>query len=126
MVNQKVQIQTNDDDCGLFALAFATDICHFSNPGGCGYEASSLRKHLVHCIENQHMSLFPRTHRRVNFYKSVKTLTVPIYCVCRMPNDNNPYVQCNHCKEWYHLDCVNVPETAVQNDKPWVCIKCKG
>ena len=61
-------------------------------------------------------SPFPRTHRRVNFHKSVKTLTVPIYCACRMPNDNNPYVQCNHCKEWYQLDCVNIPETAVQKE----------
>ena len=126
MVNQKVQLQTNGNDCGLFAIAFATDICFGTNPVGRSYEARSLRRHLVDCIESQHMSPFPHTERRVPFHKTAKTLTVPIYCVCRLPNDNKPYVQCDHCSEWYHLDCVHVPEKAVEHKESWFCVKCEA
>ena len=85
-----MQLQTNGNDYGLFALAFTTDICHGLNPMESSYEAQSLRQHLVDCDENQHMLPFPHTQKSVPFPKTVKTLTVPIYCMCRLPNDNKP------------------------------------
>ena len=126
MVNQKVQVQRNGNDCGLFALAFATEICHGSSPVDCSYDASLLRKHLVCCFEGNHMTPFPRTYRRVIFHKNVKTLNIPIYCICRLPSNNNPYVQCSQCSEWYHQDCVNIPGNVVKSTIPWGCLKCKS
>ena len=68
MVNQKVQLQTNGNDCGLFALASSTNICHGLNP-----MAQSHRRHFVDCIENHHMLPFSHTQKRVLFHKTVKT-----------------------------------------------------
>lgn len=39
MVNQKVQMQTNSNDCGLFAMAASADICDGLNPMESSYEA---------------------------------------------------------------------------------------
>jgi len=76
MVRQKVQIQRNGHDCGLFALAFATELCHGFSPVTCSYDDDSLRSHLVQCLENQHMSVFPRTHRRVGFHRSANIVSL--------------------------------------------------
>ena len=73
VVNQKVQLQANGNDCGLFALASSTDICHGLNPMKSSYEAQSLRRHLVKCIKNHNMLPFLCTQKRVLFHKTVKT-----------------------------------------------------
>ena len=57
----KVQFQKTTVDCGVYALAFLTDLCHGINPNTRVYaSAQELQKHLI-CFEQGTMSLFPST-----------------------------------------------------------------
>ena len=60
-LNEKVQKQTNTNDCGLFALAFATDLCHGIDPVSQCYHPQHMRDHYVHCLDSQAMVPFPKT-----------------------------------------------------------------
>lgn len=100
---QHVQQQSNSSDCGAFAVAFATSLCHSENPAEVTYTQKDLRFHLLKCLESRYFTKFPcrdskrkRTNRRV---------LLPVYCKCRMPEEGE-MIQCNDCKEWYHRECV--------------------
>ena len=41
-MNEKVQKQVGSSDCGLFALAFATDLCHGLDPLNQKYDAPKI------------------------------------------------------------------------------------
>ena len=56
-----MQHQTNVDDCGVFAIAFAMAICSGRNPEELQFNVSVMRQHLFNCLERQQMSLFPAT-----------------------------------------------------------------
>ena len=97
IVNEQVQRQVGGSDCGLFSLAFATDLCHGIDPINQKYNQGSMRQHYVHCLENGTLSPFPKIEKRVPFHLGSKKSLVPIYCVCR-PNDEEEYVQCSNGK----------------------------
>ena len=125
-INEKVQRQVSASDCGLFSLAFATDLCHGSDPAHLRYDQGSMRRHYVNCLANGAMVPFPRTTRRVPFHLGCNKSTVAIYCTCRLPYDKDEYVQCSYkCKAWYHPTCVNVPAWALNSGRKWRCSKCK-
>ena len=125
-INEKVQRQVGANDCGLFSLAFATDLCHGLDPVHLRYDQGSMRRHYVNCLENGTMVPFPRTTRRVPFHLGCNKSTVAIYCICRLPYDKDEYVQCSYkCRAWYHPTCVNVPAWALNSGRKWRCSKCK-
>ena len=84
-----VQRQPNSYDCGLFAIAIATELTFGRDPLLCYWDTKLMRSHFVKCLEQGKMEYFPqKTHRRVpigNRYK--KSLSFKVYCKCRMPND---------------------------------------
>ena len=126
LVNEKVQRQVGSNDCGLFALAFATDLCNGLDPVNQRYEQGSMRQHYVSCLENGAMVPFPKTTRKVPLHISSKKSSVAIYCVCRMPYDKEEYVQCSYrCRAWYHTSCVKIPEWAINSGRKWKCGKCR-
>lgn len=124
--NEKVQRQANDKDCGLFALAFSTDVCHGIDPATQSYDQVKLREHYVSCLDSRNMVPFPRTTRRVPYHLTTRNTTVPIFRVCRMPNDKKEYVQCSQCCGWYHPTCVNIPMYAISTNRKWRCDKCRA
>ena len=124
-LNEKVQKQTNTNDCGLFALAFATDLCHGIDPASQCYDPQHMREHYVHCLDSQEMVPFPKTSRRVPFHITNRKTTVAIYCVCRMPNDKQEYAQCYQCDGWYHPTCVSIPEWVLNTNRRWRCDICR-
>ena len=35
-----------------------------------------------------------------------------LYCSCREPyDDTRDMVECTNCREWYHLDCLNLSDS---------------
>lgn len=56
-VDTQMQKQKGDRDCGVFCIAITTSLLHDQIPGP--FTQSLLRPHLIHCIENQKMILFP-------------------------------------------------------------------
>ena len=78
-INEKVQRQVGGSDCGLFSLAFATDLCHGIDPTNQKYNQGSMRQHYVNCLENGAMSPFPKTEKRVPRYLGSHLL---LFTVC--------------------------------------------
>ena len=54
-----VQLQKGVTDCGLYAIAYATDLCHGNKPSHLHYHQDKLRLHLVECLETKKMTPFP-------------------------------------------------------------------
>ena len=40
---ERVQVQRNSTDCGVYAIAFLTDLCHGKDPASCQYAAWDCR-----------------------------------------------------------------------------------
>ena len=125
MVN--IQRQPNINDCGLFALAVATDLVHYQDPQKHSYVISSMRPHLVKCIENGEVALFHRQReRRVpSVYKYNKVYLEAIYCVCRTINDKTKaMIKCSICDWWFHFICVGITDKTSSNLDEWMCPAC--
>ena len=84
-VYEKVQKQLGSSDCGLFALAFATDLCHGLDPAKQSYNQEMMCRHFVSCLEKGKMTPFPNTAKRVPFHLAMQKTKVPIFCICRLP-----------------------------------------
>ena len=55
-----VQRQTDNFNCGVFAVAYAADILFGINPVMSTYDVSSLRAHLIMCLEEELLTPFPK------------------------------------------------------------------
>ena len=122
--NVKVQKQIGGSDCGLFALAFATDLCFGLDPHNQKYKQNEMRQHFICCVESGKMTPFPKTDRGVQTHLSYNKTAIKIFCLCRFPNDKKEYVECFSCKGWYHPECASIPTWAVNSKVPWKCPKC--
>ena len=119
----KTQLQVGTSDCGLFAIAYATELAFGHNPASSAYCQEQMRRHFEQCIANKQLIPFPS--------KTVKsgrprTEQLKIYCICRMPDDKKEKMaQCCKCKEWYHKSCEKIP-VAVFNNRgvTWNCRSC--
>ena len=54
-----VQQQEGSDDCGLFAIAFATSLCFGQDPCYTSYYQARMRNHLRECLIGKRISPFP-------------------------------------------------------------------
>ena len=55
----RVKKQTGSNDCGLYAIAFATAIAHGLDPVKQKFRQSAMRAHLVNCFKQKRLSAFP-------------------------------------------------------------------
>ena len=130
----KVQSQKNSIDCGIYAIAFITDLCHGINPATQQYSSSkNLRQHLVNCFSNGSMSPFPKVASKE--HKPAIKATLNVYCCCRLPyvldhllprdvpaDETTKMVKCYICDNWYHCSCVNLSDEQVKRLKGfWMC-----
>lgn len=114
-------------DCGLFALAFAFDLCSGNDPYQSLYDQGAMRSHLVNCFERQEFKRFPRVTENPlpSKMRVLSTVTVKVYCHCR-ELEKCPMVSCDKCHEWYHDTCERIPSEVFSNpDIPWTCSLCK-
>ena len=130
-----MQQQGNGYDCGIFAIAFATDIVYNHKPEQRTFNQSVMRKHLLAQLENKTITLFPQQAKRVKRRKEV-TPRFPLYCNCRVsffegdPKEEKVFFMafCSVCGEWYHERCENIPVVTFHNVKKtavWKCSNCK-
>ena len=107
-----VQWQSGGGDCGVFAIAFATSICARHDPTMKVFDQKKMRKHLITCLENAKITPFPEhSLKRARALKKSQE-EVPVYCICRLPDDGSVMVQCEKCSEWYHTSCVQIPKNS--------------
>ena len=96
--------QYNTNDCGLFAIASATDLVHKKDPLLSKWDMSKMRDHLVGCLQSKKMTCFPINEERIlptPFKTYIKEFKVKLYCICHMPNDKTiPKICCDQCNKW--------------------------
>ena len=57
---EKTQQQRNSSDCGIFAIAFATDLCYGIDPSKCSHgDGQELRSHFLKCLQEGNIKPFP-------------------------------------------------------------------
>ena len=120
------QMQSGGGDCGLFAIAFATALCHGESPGRFVFNQAVMRRHLLKCFEEGKISMFPIKKIRRNKAKVKATEMISVYCTCRMTQlPKVTMIECSQCKNWFHADfCVEVPRDARLPHRKWLCSSC--
>ena len=89
------------------------------------YVQHALRSHLLHCLENGNLTQFPQRERKKKEPKPLWQSTFVVFCCCRLP-ESGKMIQCGSCDEWFHSECVKVPNTVWENTNiAWQCDKCK-
>lgn len=119
----KIQFQKGSVDCGLFAIAYATDLAFGNDPASFKYDQTVLRTHFLDCIAKNELVPFPKD---VIGYTKPKIEHIKIYCSCRLPdNGKEKMAKCVSCSEWFHQSCQRIPPS-VFNDKKslWKCSQC--
>ena len=119
----KTQSQIGSSDCGVFAIAFATDLAFGLNPASHHYEQDKFRPHFIQCLKSEQMT--PFTSNNIQPGKP-KTEYLYVYCHCCMPDDGEERMaRCTGCKEWYHESCENIPQAVFKDDcNDWICKVC--
>ena len=56
-----VQQQSNGSDCDIFAIAFAACLVFEIDPSHANFDVPTMRPHLVACLRNKKINLFPST-----------------------------------------------------------------
>ena len=123
-----VVAQQNADDCGVHAIAYATELAHRADPVLCSWDFENMRPHLIQCLESGVIARFPKLgERKIRFGTRVlKSKTVNILCSCRTVNDSTrAMIECVQCLKWYHKDCMNLDVAQSYSGVKWVCTACK-
>ena len=123
-----IQEQPNAYDCGLCAIASATELAHYSDPAKCCWDFLKMREHLINCLEEGHVSRFPLVgQRKVRLGTRIRhSIVEDIFCICGMPNEKSRrMIQCDDCSKWYHDDCLSI-DIEKFSHKKWFCQECKA
>ena len=84
--SRSVQQQVGVKDCGLFAVAFAVEVCQKNDPSSVSYDQSKMRSHFASCLQKGHLDTFPQGQKsQENIPRpkgqsvSIPVLTKPAY-----------------------------------------------
>ena len=117
-----VQQQRGDKDCGLFAIAYATEVAYGGDPPVVSYQQSQMRKHLVACFNEGELRPFPRANKAASIC-SREIRCLKTYC-CGLPESYSNMIECERCFNWYHFNCVGVSSKRKMDNISWVCKSC--
>jgi len=48
-----------------------------------------------------------------------------VFCICRGP-ESSFMIQCDRCKEWYHLHCIGMTKRKAKTIEIYICDSCSG
>ena len=95
---QPVHQQGATLDCGVFAIAFATDLEFELKSSTSWYDVTAMRQHLESCLQARRLTQFPQLQVdeavKVN---SQLTFDVELHCLCRMPQQHGVMELCETC-----------------------------
>ena len=118
-----VQQQHGTSDCGLFALAFATEICSRGDAQAACFDQKKMRRHLSMCLTKGVIKPFPKATSEPFPRPTERLSTYRVYCHCRSLEEfDHKMVECTRCKSWYHVTCVGLHQKEVPIH--WKCDRC--
>ena len=109
-----IQQQKNSIDCGIFAIAHATEILHGGNVGNSSLDVILMRDHSLVCLQLQKFPPLPKTSKSVYRCRHV-SLFFTMCCICR---EAYFYGKLQQCVEWYHKKCMKIPIKVFRNFLP--------
>ena len=122
-----VQQQVAHVDCGLFAIAYAIELCQGRRPQAAIFVQSKMRDHLLQCLSKRRLRSFPMKTDDQNQIRGLRgyVCSYQLYCYCNMPEDyDTGMAQCTKCHEWIHSSCAGNPEQGFKG--AWKCSQCAG
>ena len=133
LINMPVQYQPNNVDCGVFAIAFATDCVFNIKPETATYKTDVMRTHLKECLTQNKFEPFPKITKRSNRCKSYITY-MDVFCICcwNLSLDDSDLEKhkglfmacCSVCEEWFHQKCVKIKREVFLDEKVHKCHLC--
>ena len=119
-----VQQQLGLHDCGLFAIAYATELAAGGDPERVQFHQERMREHLVHCLTRQHFLPFPKSVKHNSLHRPNRPVQeIMLYCTCRMPEAyDEKMICCDSCNSWFHFSCIDLHYS--KNPAIWKCFKC--
>ena len=89
-----VQQQNGTLGCGLFAVAYAVEVCAGNSPADVSFNQKRLRSNLYTCLSDGVMSPFPKVSRAREF------LPRNFYLTCKLPEEYDSFmIQCESCEQ---------------------------
>lgn len=113
-------------DCGIFSIAFATAVAYGIDPATCFFDQRKMRRHLYYCLSAGKLTPFPVTNLKGKTARKIVCEDIEVHCHCRIPEMKNvAMIECTGCSRWFHVFCVVVDETCLDNSGiEWFCQKC--
>lgn len=118
------QKQTGINDCGLFAIANCIGLANSCNLSKLSFEQGAMRQHLIQCLENRTMEMFP--HKPFTSRPKVHKVKMTLHCTCKLYFPDEGMIECDQCKLWLHFPCAGVQKNdkRVTTKKKFFCAEC--
>lgn len=102
--------QSGTADCGLFAVAYCTDLAFGKEPCHYIYNQAEMRGHLLKCFQQMKLEPFA-TLRERKVTNSFRFIPVKVHCYCRRTDyyGSQMYFCDGVCGQWFHHECVTNP-----------------
>ena len=106
----KCSVQTNTNDCDVYAIANMMSILNGIDSSGIRYTVSKMRDHLIKGLEDKNITVFP--HRRLAVVKHpvLKVTGIPLFCTCHATDSGFMFT----CSKWFHPRCQNITQSVRQ------------
>lgn len=85
LYSSSCQQQNNSDDCGVYAIAFATALLFNLDPSKVTFHSGKLRNHLKSCLLRRELTPFPSVGSRCANERESSETVVDVICSCRRP-----------------------------------------
>jgi len=117
--DQRFSVQ-GTNQCGVLAVAFATELAFSGKVTYVNFLLNQLRPHLLKCIRADKFQPFPRAPEPVKPAKRLGgPLPVQVHCYCRLPGTFGTMVLCASCRRYYHIKCMGL--TREPTARRWLC-----
>ena len=114
-MTMNVKKQSNGSDCGVLAIAYAFDICSGVDPCSVRFDRSTIRPHLMTCLENCQVSCIPVLGEQENVPRKPKT--VELHRSRRTPEQTGDVMaECDSCHIRYHRHCMDILSEVFDED----------
>ena len=118
-----VQQQDGDDDCGVFAIAFALHAILGDDLKNVEFDQSQMRSHLLDCLRKKELVRFPTKEKCGHRSRHFPYREIELFCSCLMPETYGDMVQCDSCEQLYHVGCVGL-SSLPSDTELWNCSSC--